>query len=147
MDPEDFAREFITLYRELYRLAVRRVDDGREVMATETTALLLHLSQTGPLTLSELAQHLERAPSTLSVKVSELESQGLLARQRDEADARRALIWLSPEGRRALLEALEVLDADALTAAATALEPAGRLQLLDGLRALVAGIPTQRRTP
>src|SRR5512134_2542796 len=82
MNPDDFARQFGALYRELYRLAVRRVEDGREVLAAETTALLLHLSQTGPATLSELTMHLDRAPSTLSVKVAELESRGLLSRQR-----------------------------------------------------------------
>ena len=146
MDSQDFAREFGALYRELYRLAVRRVDDGREVLSAETTALLLHLSQTGPQTLSELTQHLDRSPSTLSAKVTELESQGLLARQRDEDDARRALIWMSPQGRAALLEALEVLDASVLANAADRIEPRQHDQLLTGLRAFIAALQT-RRTP
>jgi DNA-binding MarR family transcriptional regulator len=144
MDSQDFARDFGALYRELYRLAVRRVDDGREVLSAETTALLLHLSQTGPQTLSELTQHLDRSLSTLSAKVSELESQGLLARQRDEQDARRALIWLSPQGRAALLEALEVLDAATLAGAASQIDARQRTQLLDGLRALVAALQNRR---
>ncbi len=147
MDPDDFAREFGALYRELYRLAVRRVDDGREVMSAETTALLLHLSQTGPLTLTELAQHLDRSPSTLSAKVGELESRGLLARQRDDVDARRALIWLTAQGRHALIQALEVLDSDALAAAAGRLDALRLTQLLDGLRTLIAAIPAERRSP
>jgi DNA-binding MarR family transcriptional regulator len=147
MDPERFAHEFGALYRELYRLAVRRVDDAREVMSAETTALLLHLSQTGPLTLSELARHLDRAPSTLSAKVSELESRGLLARQRDEQDSRRAQLWLSPKGRRALLAAVEVLDSEKLAAAAQAMDVTHQTQLLEGLRALLAALPTPRRTP
>lgn len=147
MDPHDFARQFCELYRELYRLAVRRVEDGRELLSAETTALLLHLSQTGPLTLSELTQHLDRSPSTLSAKVSELESRGLLARQRDTADARRALIWLSPAGREALLEALEVLDAPALAAAAERTDSTRLVQLLDGLRTLIAALPGQTRSP
>jgi DNA-binding MarR family transcriptional regulator len=142
MNPDDFAREFGALYRELYRLAVRRVDDGREVLAAETTALLLHLSQTGPATLSELTMHLDRAPSTLSVKVAELESRGLLSRQRDAADARRALIWLTPAGRAALIEALEVLDAGALASAASRVSPQQLDHLLGGLRALIAALPT-----
>jgi DNA-binding MarR family transcriptional regulator len=145
MDSQDFARQFGALYRELYRLAVRRVDDGREVLSAETTALLLHLSQTGPQNLSELTQHLDRSPSTLSVKVTELESQGLLARQRDEGDARRTLIWLSPQGRAALLEALEVLDATALAGAADRIEPRQLAQLLDGLRTLIAALQTRRQ--
>ena len=144
MDSQDFAREFGALYRELYRLAPRRVEDGREVLSAETTALLLHLSQTGPQTLSELTQHLDRSASTLSAKVSELESQGLLARQRDEDDARRSLIWLSPRGRAALLEALEVLDAPALAMAAESVDADKLTQLLAGLRALIAAIHTRR---
>ena len=146
MDSQAFAREFGALYREPYRLAVRRVDDGREVLSAETTALLLHLSQTGPQTLSELTQHLDRSPSTLSAKVTELESHGLLARQRDEDDARRALIWMSPQGRAALLEALEVLDASVLANAADRIEPQQLDQLLTGLRAFIAALQT-RRTP
>jgi DNA-binding MarR family transcriptional regulator len=148
MHSQDFAHEFGTLYRELYRLAVRRVDDARDVLSAETTALLLHLSQTGPQTLSELTMHLDRAPSTLSAKVAELESQGLLARQRDESDARRALIWMTPAGREALLQALEVLDTSVLASAAERVDPARLTELLGGLRALIAALPiTQRRTP
>jgi DNA-binding MarR family transcriptional regulator len=70
--------------------------------------------------LSELARHFGRALSTLSVMLAALEDDGLLARQRDGGDARRALIWLSPAGQQALQEALDVLDTHRLaTAAAT----------------------------
>jgi len=141
MDEQDFAREFGRLYREIYLRAVREVDDARERLSPESTALLLHLAQAGPLTLSELAPHLERSMSTLSAKVSALEDAGLLARQRDDADARRALIWLSPAGRAALAQALEVLDAPRMAVAAGALEPARRRRLLDDLQALAAAIP------
>lgn len=148
MDSQEFAREFGALYRELYRLAVRRVEDGREVLSAETTALFLHLSQTGPQTLSELTMHLDRAPSTLSAKVAELESQGLLARQRDDSDARRALIWMTPKGRETLQQAIEVLDTAALSAAAARLESSRLSNLLEDLRALIAALPSQpRRTP
>jgi DNA-binding MarR family transcriptional regulator len=148
MDSQDFAQEFGVLYRELYRLAVRRVDDARDVLSAETTALFLHLSQTGPQTLSELTMHLDRAPSTLSAKVADLESQGLLARQRDESDARRALIWMTPAGRAALLQALEVLDTAVLATAAARVDPSRLDELLGGLRALIAALPVNpRRTP
>lgn len=148
MNPQDFAHEFGALYRELYRLAVRRVEDARDVLSPETTALLLHLSQTGPQTLSELTMHLDRAPSTLSAKVAELESQGVLARQRDESDARRALIWMTPAGRTSLLQALEVLDTSVLATAAERVDPTRLTELLNGLRALIAALPVnQRRTP
>jgi DNA-binding MarR family transcriptional regulator len=141
MDAPDFAQQFGQLYRELYRLAVRPVADGREPLSAETTALLMHLAQTGPMSLSELALHFGRALSTLSVKLAALEGDGLLARQRDDGDARRALIWLSPAGHQALQEALDVLDTHRLAAAAATLGAAQRQQLLDGMRALLAALP------
>ena len=141
MDEQDFAREFGTLYRELYRVAVRRIDDGRDKVSAETTALLLHLAQTGPMTLSEMAQHFGRAMSTLSVKVAALEAQGWLSRQPDPADARRAEIWLSPAGRAVLEEAVDVLDTPRVAAAAEALDAAQRAALLQSLRQLIAAVP------
>jgi len=141
MDEDQFAREFAQLYRELYRLAVRRVHDGREQLSAETVALLLHLAQAGPSTLSELTRHFSRAMSTLSAKVAHLETQGLLARQADVEDARCTLIWLSPAGRQALLQALEVLDTGALAAAAAAMDVPQRAQLLEGMSALVSALP------
>lgn len=141
MTDESFAREFGALYRELYRVAVRRIDDSRDKVSAETTALLLHLAQAGPMTLSEMAQHFGRAMSTLSVKVAALEAQGWLSRQPDPADARRAEIWLSPAGRAVLEEAVEVLDTPRLAAAAQALDEAQRAALLESLRHLIAAMP------
>lgn len=141
MDQQAFAREFGALYRELYRVAVRRIDDGREKVSAETTALLLHLAQAGPMTLSEMARHFGRAMSTLSVKIAALEAQGWLSRQPDPDDARRAEIWLSPAGRAVLEEAVEVLDTPRLAAAAHALDAAQRAALLQGLRQLIGAMP------
>lgn len=141
MDEQDFAREFGALYRELYRVAVRRIDDGRDKVSAETTAVLLHLAQAGPMTLSEMAQHFGRAMSTLSAKVAALEAQGWLARQPDPTDARRAEIWLSPAGRAVLDEALQVLDTSRLAHAAARLDEARRDALLQGMRELIAAVP------
>lgn len=147
MDTEAFAQDFGRLYRELYHHAVRRIDNACAAPSAETTALLMHLSQAGPLTLSELSQHFDRALSTLSAKVATLEAQGLLARQRDEGDARRALIWLSPAGREHLLQTLEVLDPTLLASAAGALSPAERGALLAGLRSLIAALKPNHGEP
>jgi len=146
MNTDEFAQQFGQLYRELYRLAARRVDDSRSVLSDETTALLQHLAQVGPSRLSELAHHFGRALSTLSAKISALEAEGLLARQRDD-DARQVLIWLSPAGRQALLNALDVLDRPRIAAAADQLDTPQRQQLLDGLRALLAGLPSLDSQP
>lgn len=140
MDTDEFANGFGQLYRQIYGLAARRVADGRELLSAETTALLLHLAQSGPLSLSEMARHFDRALSTLSVKIAALEADGLLARQRDDGDARRALIWLSPRGRAVLDEALQVLDQQRLASAARSLGAEHRQQLLAGLQALVEAL-------
>jgi DNA-binding MarR family transcriptional regulator len=140
MEPDEFAAGFGQLYQQVYRLAARRIADSREQLSTETTALLLHLAQSGPLSLSEMARHFDRALSTLSVKIAALEAEGLLARQRDDGDARRALVWLSPQGRAVLDQALQVLDAQRLGRAAEELPAERRRQLLDGLRELVAAL-------
>ena len=141
MDTQAFATHFGQLYRELYQRAVRRTNHPRDAPSAETTALLLHLAQAGPMTLSELSRHFDRALSTLSAKVSALEDQGLLSRQRDEGDARRALIWLNPTGRERLLEALEVLDTTLLATAAHSLSAEQRSALLAGLQSLIAALP------
>ena len=147
MDTQAFARQFAQLYRQLYQCAVRRIDDARDSPSAETTALLMHLAQAGPLTLSELSRHFDRALSTLSAKVAALEAQGLLARQRDEADARRALIWLNPAGREHLLQALEVLDTPLLATAAQSLSPEQRGSLLAALQSLIAALPPNHESP
>ena len=141
MDTQDFALQFNQLYRELYRMAVKRVDDARAQLSPETTALLLHLGQTGPLTLSEMAQHFGRALSTLSAKVAVLEGDGLLTRQPDDMDGRKTLIWLSPPGQQALSQALEVLDTHRLATAAAQLSQLQREQLLAGLQVFIAALP------
>jgi DNA-binding MarR family transcriptional regulator len=144
MDAQTFAREFGRLFREVYLCAVREVDDARDRLAPETAALLLHVAQAGPATLTELALHLDRSLSTLSAKIASLETAGLLARQRDEQDGRRTLIWLSPAGRAALEESLQVLDAARL-AQATARWDAGRRQrLVDELRSLADALASSR---
>ncbi|MEK8031769.1 MarR family winged helix-turn-helix transcriptional regulator [Ideonella sp. DXS29W] len=141
MDEQRFARQFGALYRELYRVAVRRIDDGRDKLSPETTALLLHLAQAGPMTLSDMAQHFGRALSTLSAKVAALEAQGWLARQIDPADARRAEIWLSAAGRQMLDEAIEVLDTPRLATAAATLDAAQRDLLLQAMQHLIQAMP------
>lgn len=140
MDAQQFANTFAQLYGDVYHLAARRLAQGQQRLSNETTGLLLHLAQAGPLTLAELSAHLSRAPSTLSVKVSALVAEGLLARQVDANDARSALIYLSPSGRQALTEALSVLDTDHLSAAAASLSPDQRQALTGGLQSLLSAL-------
>lgn len=140
MEADELAEKIGRCYRELYRLAVRRVGDPRDRLSPETMVLLSHLAEAGPSTLSELALHIDRAPSTLSAKVNALVADGLLARQRDENDRRRSLIWLTPAGRGAYLDSLRVLDHDLLRRAAERLPGDRRQMLVDLLTELIKDV-------
>lgn len=131
-----FAAEVNGIYQALYQLAARRVADLREGPSVETLALLTHLAQSGPLTLSEMSAHLQRALSTLSAKVAALQEQDLLARQGDPRDARRTLIWLSPAGRETVERAAQVLDAQRLAAAGRRLSVSQREGIVHALEEL-----------
>ncbi len=139
-----FAAEFEDLFRATYRAAVRRVRDKRERLSPETVALLDHLAAAGPLTAGELARHVDRAPSTLTEMTDHLVDKGLLTRDRDPADARRSLIWLTDAGQAALLEARNVLDLDVLAQAGAGLTQEQRAVLIDHFRAFAAQLKGPR---
>lgn len=142
MTVDDDVTRFQALYRGVYVRAVRRLDDPRHRLPPETVALLGHLAQAGPLTLTEMTHHLGRAPATLSAKVDSLQAQGLLDRQRDLDDGRRSLVWLTPSGRAALDQAQQVLAPERLRTALAALDDDARAALLTGLDALVRALDT-----
>lgn len=61
--------------------------------------MLTHLAVSGPLTVGEAAGHLNRAQSVVSEIVDGLERKALLERERDPADRRHTLVWLTPAGQ------------------------------------------------
>ena len=140
MTDAEFAATFEDLFRSTYLRAVRRVRDKRDRLTPETVAFLDHLAMSGPLTPGELARHLDRAPSTLSEMIEHLLSKGLLERDRDPADARRSLIWLSGPGRTALVEARQVLDPDILARAAAGLSESDRAAFLRAFQTFVSAL-------
>jgi DNA-binding MarR family transcriptional regulator len=100
--------------------------------------VLEHLAMTGPLTIGEAAGHLDRAQSVVSEIVSHLENQGLLERERDPADRRRTLVWLTPAGLSALRQDREVLGLDLLARALGRMPPGQADALIAALQSLVA---------
>ncbi len=126
----DFSADFEALFRATYLAAVRRVRDKRERLTPETVAFLDHLAAAGPMTLSEVARHIDRAASTVSEMVDHLVEKGVLTRDRDPLDARRSLIWLTGERQAALIEARNVLDHDVLDKAVQHMPSEDRAELL-----------------
>lgn len=107
-----------------------------------TRGVMLHLANTGPLTIGELSKHLERAQSVISEIVDHLERDGLLERLRDPRDRRRVLVWLSEAGMEALEREREVLSRELVAAAMAAMTSAERTALMNGMRALVRAAGT-----
>jgi DNA-binding MarR family transcriptional regulator len=135
-DAADAARSYAALFPAVY-LRFHRRDGKRSELSGASRAVLLHLAQTGPMTVGECARHLGRAQSVMSEIVDQLEKNGLLARVRDEADRRRALVWLTDDGRARLTDEQEVLGHELLARAMAAMTPDERARLIDGTRALV----------
>lgn len=141
-DPVRVADAFEVAFGQIY-LRFHRRDGKRSELSGASRAVLTHLSLAGPLTVGELAQHLDRAQSVVSDIVSGLESKRLLAREKDPADRRRTLVWLTDEGLALLAADRRVLSVALLGEAVAAMSPDDRSALLQGVHALLSnGTPT-----
>jgi DNA-binding MarR family transcriptional regulator len=139
------ARRLGELYPAVY-LALHRRDGKRRPLAAASRGVLQHLTLTGPVRVGELAKHLGRAQSVVSEIVSHLERDGLLERQRDPADARRTLVWLSGAGVERLDEERQVLSRELAARAMARMAPSDVAALLRGLAALVAAASARSST-
>ncbi len=136
-DAVHVARAFERAYQQAY-LRFHRRDGKRSELSGASRAVLTHLAHTGPLTVGEMAQHLDRAQSVVSDIVTQLAGKGLLARERDPANGRRTLVWLTDDGLALLDRDREVLSVDLLARAVARMTPQDRAALVRGVRALVA---------
>lgn len=71
-------------------------------LAPRHLSLLSLLLLDGPLAVSQLAEKLNVAPTTVSLIVGDLSRKGVLIRREDENDRRRRIIDISPESRPAI---------------------------------------------
>ena len=62
--------------------------------------VLEHLRLYGPVATGELASSVMFGDSTISVVTRNLESAGLVVRRADKADRRKAIVHLTPEGKK-----------------------------------------------
>ena len=146
-DPGRVADAFEVAFGQIY-LRFHRRDAKHSELGGASRAVLTHLSLSGPLTVGEMAEHLDRAQSVVSDITSGLEARGLLARQKDPADRRRTLVWLTDEGLALLAADRRVLSIDLLARAVAAMTRADRASLLRGVQALLATQPhTRASTP
>jgi DNA-binding MarR family transcriptional regulator len=134
------AKQAASIYAELFPdvyLKFHRRDAKRDELSGASRGVLLHLAQSGPLTVGECAQHLERAQSVVSEIVEQLVRHQWLAKVKDENDRRRTLVWLTESGRERLVADQSVLARNLLEAAFECMRPEDRRMLLDGTAALL----------
>jgi DNA-binding MarR family transcriptional regulator len=143
VDPNDVAESFARNFPAVY-LRFHRRDEKNSQLPTASRAVLQHLALSGPVTVGELCDHLDRAQSVVSEIVAHLEAQGLVERQDDPNDRRRRLVWLSALGHDFLKRDQEVLSVDLLRGAVEKMAPTDREALGRGVQALLAADDTRQ---
>lgn len=126
------------------RLPVPRALQGMD-LAPRHLALLAYLQYEGPLTVSELADRLEVAPTTVSLMVGDLSRSGILTREEDDADRRRRIVAIAPDYAAPITEWLSG-SAAAWTEVLEALTPAQRSTIVAAMRAYEAALEKQPST-
>lgn len=108
-------------------------------LAPRHLSLLSFLLLDGPMTVRELADRLEVAPTTASLLVGELSRKGVLDRREDDNDRRRRIVSV-PERKRATLEQWLAPGARAWRLALEPLEPDERAAVVRALTAYEAAL-------
>ncbi len=133
------------LFPEIYHSLYQRVDPRAWRPSTEALATLRHLSETGPLTVSEAADHFDRSQAAMSERIDRLMDRGLLTRFVDQRDRRRHLVWLTDEGLELMKRASQVLSPSLCRSALDAMTEEDRAALVRGMQALVAAATSPER--
>jgi DNA-binding MarR family transcriptional regulator len=97
---EDVARALLLCIGQLRR-RLRQVPVTGALTFPETAALG-RLDRGGPAAAADLARQEQISPQSMGATLSELETRGLVNRQRDPEDGRRILLSISATGRREL---------------------------------------------
>jgi DNA-binding MarR family transcriptional regulator len=108
-------------------------------LAPRHLALLAYLQYDGPLTVSQLADRLEVAPTTVSLMIGVLSRHGVLTRQEDDADRRRRIVAIAPDYVAPISQWLSG-SAAAWTEVLSALAPADRATIVAAMRAYEAAL-------
>lgn len=137
MDDKKFTEAAATLYPQIYHRLHTRWQKDEYRPSAEALAILTHLQLSGPLTISEAAEHFDRAQSAMSEIIDRMEAQAVIERIKDSRDRRRTLIWLSERGMRLLQKSQSVLDVERLQQCAAQMSESEREHLISGFKALL----------
>ncbi len=140
MHPEEATALFLELYATIYRLSYRRRDPRSPRPSGEALALLQHLRDSGPLTVTEAARHFDRSQAAISERVQRLIARGLLKSHADQRDRRRHLVWITERAEELLSVELEVLCRERIERAMEAMSDREREGLIRRLEGLVSAI-------
>lgn len=108
-------------------------------LAPRHLSLLSYLLFDGPMTVNELAERLEVAPTTVSLMVAELSRKGVLERREDDRDRRRRIVSITG-AKRPAISAWLARGASAWRRALEPLTPEQRRMFVDTLRAYEEGV-------
>jgi len=115
-------------------------------LAPRHLSMLSLLLLDGPQTVSQLAEVLGVAPTTVSLIVSDLSRRGVLVRREDDADRRRRIVGISPDSRDAIAQWLSP-GAHAWRSALAPLSPAQQRAFVDTLLRYEAAVSTMAEAP
>ena len=107
---------------------MRQVRPDGELSLPEMSALT-RLDRSGPATSSALAKEEQISPQSMGATLAALEARGLVARQPDPDDGRRAVLTLTGAGQQVLRDKRSARVAQLAAALSTAFSPAEVLQL------------------
>ena len=100
---DDLTEAASSIRRSVVRLVRRmRLERADEALSLFKLSILGTLYRKGAVTATELATRERVRPQSLTRVLASLEKKGFVSRQPDRADARRLLITLTPEGKKAL---------------------------------------------
>ena len=91
------------------RLRQTKAGEGDDLTSSETSALA-RLDRTGPTTSTDLARLERISPQSIGATVAALEERGLVTRQADPADGRRAILSLTESGQALLAPPAECAE-------------------------------------
>lgn len=107
MDPIKREDQLLAQMDRVMRI-LRRRPAGKQHLGRGVFRILKTVKENEAISTRELADHMDLRPSSLNERLSRLEKEGFLTRERDPKDQRVYLVTLNTKGEELLKEILEV---------------------------------------